>query len=168
MCIRYSTRNSKYIMIIFCDILCWFLLTSYHYAIITGKNKILYWICFRFPQCSFVSMLLPSVNRYVWVFGRACGILFLYEKLQKSKYRLLETLQLMAPPSVPKRWWMKRQKSSICEIRKDFFSFLYLKNLCTSFFLIKFYDLRCQNPFEDWLNVSMLSISAPFKTMSVY
>ena len=87
-------------------------------------------------------MFLPSANKYVWVSNGACGILFLYEKQQRSKYKLLGNSAVDGPSF--------RSEKMVNETTKnDFFSFFYLKNLCTSFFLIKFYELRCQNPFED-------------------
>ena len=43
----------------------------------------------------------------------------------------------------------------------------YPKNLCTSFCLIKFYDLGCWKPFEDHLKSQVcFSFSAVFKTLS--
>ena len=55
------------------------------------------------------------------------------------------TLQFMVPPS---------KKTAPNETEKVLFEngiilLFYLKNLCTLFFLTKFYDLRCQKPFED-------------------
>ena len=46
---------------------------------------------------------------------------------------------------------MKRRNFCLWGGKNETIWLFYLKNRCTSFYLIKLYDLRCQKPSEDWL-----------------
>ena len=132
MCLNYSTRNSEYIMIIFCDTFfvgfCDRLATTLS-SREKKQNSLLNMFSISVMSLCLWKMLLPSTNRYVWVFGRACGILFEYEKLQRSKYRSLGNSAADGPSIRSEKMVNKRTKKLYLWHKNGIFFFFLSEKL---------------------------------------
>ena len=93
------------------------------------------------------------------IFHKASEISFIYGKKNKGPSKICAVYGAY----FRKDCLLKQKKLYLWDTSETILLF-YLENLCTSFCLIIFYDLKCQNPFEDRL---YFPFSTPFKITSV-
>ena len=95
-------------------------------------------------------IIVSSACRYVWVFDKACEISCIYSKKNNSpNIDPWRTPQFMVAAS---KKTLPNETKKVLFVRYEWNHFIFhLKNVCSPFCLIKFFNLRCLKPFENQL-----------------
>ena len=112
------------------------LLSANHFQ--TFANSLFKTFLISVTSFNWEKMLVSSAYRYVWLFGRAFGMSFIYNRNNKSPNKdPWGTPQFMVLPL--ENALSNKSKKALSD-KYETLLLLYLKILCTSFCLIKFCD----------------------------